>query len=114
MADGHLGPSVSGIMHGSLVPMAVQREALVMGQLGNVGQAVVELRVGGGQQSQADVLDDLSPAWTLQSGEVVRVAWRTFKAQPVFLKKSPSAFGGFEYPLHAQAKAGLVGELWAG
>ena len=91
MAHSHLRAFVPGIVRGGLVPMPILREALIIGQLGNIGQTVVERRIGGREQREVHIPDHIATPRAVEGSEVIRETGSILEAQAVFLQEAASA-----------------------
>ena len=102
VAHGHLDSVMPGVMRGGLVPVPVGGEDFAAGQFGQVGQAVGQLRMGGGQHRLIDLLLHRATASAVEAGEIVGQAGGLGVPRPVLVQKGPSTGAGFQHALHAQ------------
>ena len=112
VADGHLHALVPGVVGGGLVPVAVEGEAFIPGQFGQMFQPVGQR--GGGQQGAVHIAGQVEAARAGVGVKVVGASGHGVKARAMFLEEGPSAHDGFEHALEAQAQPVFVGELQAG
>jgi hypothetical protein len=93
--------------------MTIASKALIIGQLGNIGQAIVQLGVGGADQGHAHIAEHLSAPGTAQGGKVVGQVRRILKAHAMFLQEGSTTFRVLQDAPNAQSQVIVVRELGA-
>ena len=108
MPDGHPLFLMFGIVRCCLVPVSIHRETFITLQFRNVRQSIRELLVRLGRYSPTDIPDQLAATAAFESRKIGPITGCLLETRPVFLKKTPTAEGGFDHALDSQAQPSFI------